>query len=168
MEIYLMRHGIALSGESTDAPSDEQRPLTPKGVKRTRKAAKGLMAVRPSIDRLLTSSLVRARQTADIVADALRLKGQVEELTELAPGGDPEKLVGGLSDYQECQGILLVGHQPGLGEIASLLLSGQTNLEINLKKSAVCCIEVVTFPAAGHGSLNWMLAPKQLRKLAKG
>ena len=93
MEIYLMRHGVALARESTDAPSDDRRPLTPKGIKKTRKAAKGLMALRPSIDRFFSSPLLRARQTADVVTEALRFKGQVEELTELAPQGDLDKRV---------------------------------------------------------------------------
>ena len=168
MDVYLMRHGPALARESTDAPADDQRPLTQKGIKKTRRAAKGLTALRPGIDRLFSSPLLRARQTADIAAEALRFKGQVEELTELAPDGDLEKLVGSLTSYKDCQGILLVGHQPNLGETASLLLTGNTALEIDFKKSAVCCIKVNTFPARGHGSLGWMLAPKQLRKLAKG
>jgi len=168
MDVYLMRPGPALAHASTDAPADDQRPLSQKGIKKTRRAAKGLMALRPYIDRLFSSPLVRARQTADIVAEALRFKGQVEELTELAPDGDLEKLVGSLTSYKDCQGILLVGHQPNLGETASLLLTGNTALEIDFKKSAVCCIKVNTFPARGHGSLGWMLAPKQLRKLAKG
>src|SRR5262245_20557736 len=167
MEIYLMRHGVALARESTDAPADDQRPLTQKGLKKTRKAAKGLMVLRLSIDRFFSSPLLRARQTADIVAEALRFKGQVEELTELAPDGDLEKLVGSLTSHKDSQGILLVGHQPNLGATASLLLTGNTALEIDFKKSAVCCINVDTFPARGHGSLGWMLAPKQLRKLAK-
>ena len=68
MEVYLMRHGTALSRESTDAPADAERPLTPKGIKKTRKAAKGLATLRPSIDRVFTSPLLRARQTADIVS----------------------------------------------------------------------------------------------------
>src|SRR5262245_19587699 len=168
MEIYLMRHGTALARDSADAPADEQRPLTPKGIKKTRKAAKGLMALRPSIDRFLSSPLLRARQTADIVAEALRFKGQVEEVADLAPNGDLEKLVGSLASYKDCQGILLVGHQPNLGGTASLLLTGNTALEIDFKKAAVCCIKVDTFTAREHGSLRWMLAPKQLRKLAKG
>ena len=167
MEVYLMRHGTALSRESADAPSDEQRPLTPKGIKKTRKAAKGLTTLRPSIDRVFTSPLLRARQTADIVAEALRFKGQVEELTLLVPGGDPEELVRSLTNYKDCEGVLLVGHQPELGATASFLLTGHTNLEINFKKSAVCCIQVDTFPPTEHGVLNWLLAPKQLRKLAK-
>jgi phosphohistidine phosphatase len=167
MQIYLMRHGIAVTADAANASSDEERPLTPKGTKRTRQAVKGLTRLGPSIDKVLSSPLLRARQTADIVAEGLRLKDSVEQIPELAPGGDLAELLHRLATYKERAGVLLVGHQPSLGNVASLLLSGSKELQIDLKKSGICCITVDVFPAAGNGILKWMLAPKQLRNLAR-
>jgi phosphohistidine phosphatase len=167
MEIYLMRHGIAVTADPTNATSDEERPLTSKGMKRTRKAVSGLMRLEPSIDKLLSSPLLRARQTTDIVAEALRLSESIEEIPELAPKGDLGKFLDRLPSYKECTGVLAVGHQPGLGQVASLLLAGSKTGQIDFKKSGICCIAVDTFPAAGNGILKWMLAPKHLRSLAR-
>lgn len=167
MQIYLMRHGIAVTGDSTNVSSDEERPLTPKGTKRTRQAVKGLTRLGPSIDKVLSSPLLRARQTADIVAEGLRLKDPVEEILELAPAGDLAKLLDRLAAYKECEGVLLVGHQPSLGNVASLLLSGSKELQIDFKKSGICCITLEISLAPGNSILNWMLAPKHLRTLAR-
>jgi phosphohistidine phosphatase len=167
MEIYLVRHGIAASRPAEGSMSDEERPLTPKGIKRTSQAAKGLLTLKPSIDEILTSPLLRACQTATILAKALELENRVAQIEELAPEGDHNALLTRLASYQESQGVLLVGHQPSIGEIASLLLAGNNRLQFNFKKCAICCIEFDAVPAAGQGALNWMLAPKHLRKLAR-
>ena len=93
MNLYLLRHGIAVPKDDSKIQSDEERPLTRKGAKRMRKAAKGLRALQIDFDRILTSPLPRARQTADIVADKLDLETRLEELPELAPGTAVQELV---------------------------------------------------------------------------
>ena len=162
-----MRHGIAAAGASARSASDSERPLTAKGMKRTRRAAKGLAALEPSVQKLLTSPLVRARQTADIVAEALGLENRIEDLPELAPAGEVEKITGRIASFQEAEGFMLVGHQPLLGKLASFLLTGNTHLQIDLKKSSVCCISVDSLPVVKNGILRWMLTPRQLRNLAR-
>ena len=110
MNIYLLRHGIAVSAEET-AP-DEDRPLTAKGIKRMRKGARGLRRLGLDFDAVLTSPLARARQTADIVAASLGLESRLTVVETLQPNCSVEELLASLSDYQHCKHLLLVGHEP--------------------------------------------------------
>jgi phosphohistidine phosphatase len=164
MNVYLMRHGTAETNDDQHV-RDEQRELTKKGARKTRKAAKGLRALGIPFDRIVTSPLARARETADIVADVLKLKEEVMEAAELAPSARVESLVARLVEYRDCQDLLLVGHQPFLGKAASLLLCRNEGAEIELKKSGVCCIELNELDMKKPGVLRWMLTPSQLRKL---
>jgi phosphohistidine phosphatase len=110
MNLYLMRHGIALTRDDPSVAHDAERPLTGKGVKRMRKAAKGLRELAVPFDSILTSPLSRARQTADIVASALGMEARLEEISGLAPESTVEHLMFGLTRYQDRQHVLLVGH----------------------------------------------------------
>lgn len=165
MELYLMRHGIAVAEDIPGIAADADRPLSPKGIKRTRKAAKGLLALKLSFDRILTSPLARAQQTARIVAEAFRMEEQVQEIPELAPGGSVQKLLSSLATYKADRKILIVGHQPLLGELASFLLSGAEKMEIRLKKGGLCCLEVADLQTDKPVTLHWLLTPRQLRSL---
>ena len=166
MEIYLLRHGIAVTTHAKIA-SNAERPLSKKGSERMSKGAKGLLSLGVSFDRILTSPLLRAQQTAQVVAEVLKMGEQLEEIRELAPEGSAEGLIGRLAAYQGKKGLLLVGHQPLLGETASLLLSKGKKIELKLKKGGICCIEVDRLPPEKPGILHWMLTPKQLRSLAE-
>jgi phosphohistidine phosphatase len=163
MNVYLMRHGIAVADQS-GIESDSERPLTPKGVKRMRREARGLRRLRISFDTILTSPLVRARQTADIVAEILGLEGQIEEISELAPETSVDHLISGLGRFNDREHLLLVGHNPLLIRAISFLISGKDNLEIELKKGGCCCIETDRLPPDAPGTLHWFLTPKQLRR----
>jgi len=85
MNLYLMRHGIALPQDDPSVTHDAERPLTSKGVKRMRKAAKGVQQLDIPFDAVLTSPALRARQTAEIVAAALNIEARLEEISGLAP-----------------------------------------------------------------------------------
>jgi len=167
MNLYLLRHGIAVVGNEPGIESDNERALTSKGGKRMRKAAKGLQRLGIAFDGILTSPLVRARQTAEIVADVLGLKSQLQEISGLAPESSVENLLFGLTRFQNREHLLLVGHQPLLGETAAFLLHGKNrpSLDIALKKGGMCCIEIDSMPPDKIGTLHWLLAPKQLRLL---
>ncbi|HXV85000.1 MAG TPA: phosphohistidine phosphatase SixA [Candidatus Binatia bacterium] len=167
MNLYLMRHGIAVAVDQPGIGSDAERPLTPKGIKRMRRAAQGLRRLKIDFDAILTSPLPRARQTADIVAAALGLEGRLEELTELAPESSLDQLISGLNRFQDKEGLLLVGHNPLLTHAASFLIAGkkQTGFQIDLKKGGLCCIEIDGLPPGAPGTLHWFLTPKQLRGL---
>lgn len=130
------------------------------------KEAKGLQALDISLDRILTSPLLRSQQTAQVVAEVLNSGRQLEEIRELAPDRSLQELISRLATYRETERILLVGHQPLLGEAASFLLSKGKKVEIKLKKGGLCRIEVDRIPPEKAAVLHWMLTPKQLRLLA--
>ena len=167
MNLYLLRHGIAAAGDEPGIESDHERPLTPKGVKRMRKAAKGLRRLGIEFDAILTSPLIRARQTAEIVAEALSLQSELQEISALAPESSVDNLLLGLTRFQTREDLLLVGHQPLLGQIAAFLLRGKdkSHFDMPLKKGGLCRIEIDSIPPSKPGTLHWLLAPKQLRLL---
>lgn len=165
MNLYLMRHAIAVARNEPGVDTDGERPLSAKGIKRMRKAARGLKRLEVAFDALLTSPLLRARQTADIVAEATGLSDQVEEISGLAPESSVDTLILGLARFRGREHLLLVGHEPLLSQTASFLLTGKKNQElgIELKKGGLCRIEVDGLPPDKPGKLHWLLAPKQLR-----
>ena len=165
MDLYLMRHAIAVARQDLNKDaSDRERPLTEKGIKKMRRAAKGLSKLKIGFDRILTSPLRRARQTAEIVANTLGIQGPRDELEELAPESSPQKLISRIAGYPPGK-LLLVGHQPLLGEIAAFLLKN-TEAKVNLKKGGLCRIELEDLSPEKAAILHWMLTPKQLRRLA--
>jgi phosphohistidine phosphatase len=168
MILYFMRHGIAVDrDEKGKSPEDRERALTPKGNKRMRKAAKGLLSLSLPLDRILTSPFVRARQTAKIMAETLHMEDRLAEIQELCPEQSVQDLLSGLVAYSGEKSILLVGHEPLLSHTVSFLLSGKAGAEIRLKKGALCCLEVDGLPPKESAVLHWALAPKQLRMLAR-
>ena len=122
MNLYLMRHGIAVAADDLGVIQDKERPLTSKGSKRIRRAARGIRRLGIEFDGILTSPLLRARQTADIVAAALDLQSRLEEIPELAPECSVEQLIICLTRYQDRDHLLLVGHQPLLGQTLAGLI----------------------------------------------
>jgi phosphohistidine phosphatase len=167
MKLYFMRHGIAADrADRATSSDDRERALTPKGIKRMRKAANGLLSLSPSFDRILTSPFERTRQTAQIVAEVLHMEDRVEEIQELCPDQSVQDLLSGLAAYAGKNSILLVGHEPLLSSTVSYLLSGTKSTDMQLKKGGLCCLEVDGLPPKQRAILNWALTPKQLRLLA--
>jgi phosphohistidine phosphatase len=161
-ELYLIRHGPAEPrGEAW--PDDTKRPLTDRGTARVRQAARGLARLGVSFDVVLTSPLVRARQTADIVASAFDEKPHVSQIESLAPGAAPAALLADLGKHARRVRIALVGHEPGIGELAARLIGARHPL--TFKKGAVCRIDLDVLPPAGPGTLRWLATPRILRGL---
>jgi phosphohistidine phosphatase len=167
MNLYFMRHGIAADRADGGAKTDGERPLTPKGIKKMQKAAKGVAALSLSFDRILSSPLERARQTAKIVAQTLKLEDRVEEIEQLCRDRSAQDLLAGLATYSGDKEILMVGHEPLLSSTVSFMLSGKARTEIRLKKGGLCCLEVDGLPPKENAVLHWALTPKQLRLLAR-
>jgi phosphohistidine phosphatase len=164
MRIYLLRHAIAVERGSAGYVDDD-RPLTEEGTEKMSKAAKGLASLITDIDVILTSPLIRAHDTAKIAARALRAENKVQVCKELASASSVKNLMTYLARYRSLNSIMLVGHQPDLGFIASLLLGSESSI-IEFKKGSLCCIEVSTLPPRSTGTLIWHLQPKHLRALA--
>lgn len=163
-ELYIIRHGVAENrGEAW--PDDTKRPLTDEGVTRLRRASRALARAGLSIDVVLTSPLVRARQTADIFAAALSPHPAVVNVEALAPDGSSAGVVAELDKHSRKKRIAIVGHEPGLGDLAGRLVGMRHAMEF--KKGAVCRIDVETLPPKGPGALRWFLTPKLLRNLKK-
>ena len=171
MNVYLMRHGIALPAGDPSVDADAERSLSPKGIKRTRKIAKGMRRLGLSFNALLASPLARARQTADLVGAALGAEALIEEISELSPESTVEHLLLGLARYQDRGDLLLVGHEPLLSNTVSHLLAGKSArnaLNLEFKKGGLCRIEIDALSPPGPGKLHWFLTPKQLRSIAGG
>jgi phosphohistidine phosphatase len=163
-ELYLIRHAVA--EERGDAwPDDAKRPLSDDGKSAMRKAARGLVRLDVGFDVVLTSPFVRARQTAEIVANEYDDRPPVVSVDSLTPGGSFQAVLNDLEKHAKKSRIALVGHEPSIGELAARLAGLRRPLEF--KKGAVCRIDVKTIPPAGPGALRWFITQKILRAVRK-
>jgi phosphohistidine phosphatase len=163
-ELYLVRHAIA-EARGDAWPDDTKRPLTEAGISRFRKAARGLSQLGVALDIILTSPLVRARQTADILAAASESRPHVVTAESLIPGGSYQAVLADLEKQSRRSRIALVGHEPGIGELAARLVGSRHPFEF--KKGGVCRIDVDALPPDEPGKLRWFATPRILRELRK-
>ena len=163
-ELYVIRHGLA--EERGDAwPDDSKRPLTDEGMSRIRKAARALARIGVTIEVVLTSPLVRARQTAEQLAAGLDPRPSMVNVDSLAPDGSYAAVIADLEKHGRKCRIALVGHEPMIGELAARFIGSRHPIEF--RKGAVCRIDLEDLPPAGPGELRWYLTPKILRALKK-
>jgi phosphohistidine phosphatase len=162
-EIYLVRHAIAADrGEAW--PDDTKRPLTTRGINRFKDGLGGLKWIEAAIDEIFSSPLVRAKQTADLLAAAVEGHPTVKILEALSPGQGSSLVMGQLAKAAKRRRIALVGHEPDLGQLAAHLIGASRPL--TFKKGGICRIDVGTISARSTGSLVWFVTPKVLRHLA--
>lgn len=162
LSLYLIRHGLA--GErGEEYPDDSKRPLTSGGIAALRKEARALVELEVTFDVIISSPLVRARQTADLIAQALPSKPPVVLTDSLSPAGSHASFFQELSRHMRKASIAIVGHEPNLGELAARMLGAKGTIEF--KKGAVCRIDFEVFPPKGLGTLKWLATPKMLRRL---
>lgn len=161
IELYLIRHGLA--GESGSYPNDDERPLTEEGKKKTRQVAKRLVALDLQFDLMLTSPLVRARQTADLLME-VGLSETLEVADDLATGN----LHHWLEWFQSWQPgatrkLALVGHEPSLSTWAEYLAFGQSKGSLQLKKAGIIGISVPNqHDTVGRSVIFWITPPRFL------
>lgn len=166
MELYILRHAIAAERGSPEYPGDSERPLTPDGLKKLKRVVRGMKALELSFDLILTSPYVRARQTADVVAKELGLEGALELSALLEPGTDLDGLIAHLgSRKSSVDRILLVGHEPMLSALISLLVSGEQDLEITLKKGGLCKLAIRAIAPGRCATFEWLLTPRHLASI---
>jgi len=161
MELYLLRHAVAVR-RGTEGYSDDRRPLTKEGIGKMVLAAEGISKIVSGIDLIVTSPLIRASETAIIVADVLKCRDKIVECKELLPGVPVASLFMSLSKYKNKARLLLVGHEPELGEITASLLGLETPV-IHFKKGAIARIDIPQMVGQGQGKLIWYFPPKLLR-----
>lgn len=161
MRLYLMRHGIAIDREDPDCPSDPDRYLTPKGIQRTRAAARGLRALRVKPAALLTSPYVRAVQTGEIVCEVLGLDPKQLRTTDaLKPEAKPARLAEELGRLGE---VICFGHAPHMDEFIAHALKATAPFTA-LRKSGVACLDIDSL-APLRATLFWLLTSRVLRRL---
>ncbi|TMA79904.1 MAG: phosphohistidine phosphatase SixA [Deltaproteobacteria bacterium] len=166
MILYVIRHGIA--EERAPAEDDGARRLTPRGRQRIRAGAAGLRAIGVRFDVLLTSPLVRAAETATIVAEVYGGQPVPRELPALAQGAPPAETVRALQPFLRHGHVGIVGHEPGLSEVVALLVTGSPDgMALSLKKGGVVALELRGRAPRTHAKLRWLLAPRHLRRIGR-
>jgi phosphohistidine phosphatase len=166
MRVILFRHGPAGSRDAAKWPDDSERPLTGRGADKTLQAAAGLLRLEPALTRIITSPLRRAEQTARLLHQVAGSAVTLETLEALAPGGSHRAVIAKLAEVDADSTVALVGHEPGMGGLAAILVLGMSPAaDLPLKKAGACAVRFQGAPRAGDGELHWLLPPKQLRRL---
>ena len=162
----MVRHAVAEDRETWAASGEDDalRPLTREGARRMKRAARGLARVAPRIELLATSPLVRAVETAHILAPELGL-GDLEEIRELRATARPEALAAWLR-ARRAGAVAVVGHEPHLGRLVAWLLRGSPRPPLPLKKGGACLLRLDA-PARGSAELRWFAPPSLLRRLGR-
>jgi phosphohistidine phosphatase len=168
VQLLVVRHAIAEQKEefARTGKDDSQRPLTVDGRRKMRRGTAGLRAVVPAIDVLATSPLLRAVQTAEILAAVYDGRNMVT-VKELSPDSEFPPFLRWLRTQDAGGTVAIVGHEPHLSGLTSWLLTGRKRSFISLKKGAACLLEFGEQPKAGAATLVWALAPSQLRQLGE-
>ncbi len=157
--LYIVRHAIAAE-RGPEYPDDTQRPLTDDGISRFRKVVAGLGDLDVEVDLILTSPLLRARQTADLLSKGLSGHPSVVETGALSPDAAYKDLTSELRRHARRSSVALVGHEPSLGEIAARLVGCPGRFDF--RKGGVCRIDVTRLPPTVPGHLQWFAPPRML------
>lgn len=164
MELYLLRHAIAVERAGFDGP-DEERPLTPEGRRKLRRVAEAMRVMGLSFDVLFSSPLVRALQTAELVAQLLRVKRRLQITELLSPSTPATNQLAWLNELRPRPGsVLLVGHEPNFSRLTSRLLTGHEQMAIHFKKAGLCQLRAEPIQA-GRATLEWLLTPRQMERM---
>ena len=166
MQLYIVRHGIAIDREDPKCPPDPERYLTPEGIEKTKRVAKAIAELGVTADRLISSPYVRAKQTAEIFASALDFsKQKIRETDFLLPGAEPSLLFRELAKDKHASAVFLFGHAPQLDDLIATALGSKHHVTA-LKKAGVAFLDLkrVSPPSA---QLVWLATPKLLRRKGK-
>ena len=164
MNLYIVRHAIAVEAGTPGYEDDSLRPLTDKGKKKMQKIAQGLKELEADLNLILTSPYLRAVETAKILRKVFDLnKDDVVETEHLAPMGYGDQLTNLINEkYADVESIALVGHEPSLSSLTSVLVSDDPTLSLTLKKGGVCRLSVDTLQYGRCATLEWLFSPSQL------
>lgn len=165
MNLYLLRHGLAVEPGEHNFTKDSERPLTTKGKDKLAKITDAMRKLDLCFEVILCSPYVRARQTAEIVADASDARRRIEITEALTPSGNAKKLIEIINNLVS-QEILLVGHEPFMSELISLLIAGTTNVPIVMKKAGLCKLSAESLHHGKCATLEWLVTPKQMVLMA--
>ena len=167
MNLYIIRHAIAVDEGTSEYEQDSERPLTDKGRKKMRQIAKGLRNLGVEFDLILSSPYVRARETAEILADVFKMKKKIAFSESLVPMADPQNLIPEINEKYSVDSIALVGHEPHLSTLVGLLTAENSKVDITLKKGGVCYLTADDLHHDDHrATLEWLLTPGILMEIA--
>lgn len=166
MDLYLVRHAVAFDPDPAQWPDDRDRPLTPEGEKRFRRAARGLTELMPAPDVMLSSPYARAWRTAELLEKEASWPKPVA-CEALESGRTPAEVLQALQGHTQTDAVALVGHEPSLHELASYLLTADTrHVQLEFRKGGVARLELTDGLRPGAAVLRWLLTPIVLRSIA--
>lgn len=166
MNLYVLRHGLAVELTPDQLAQDAERPLTPKGIRKLGKVAAGMRALELRFDLILSSPYLRARQTAELIARELQPRKRVKLCGELTPGAEVRELIDLLRRPEPLPAsVLLVGHEPHLSTFISFLITGHHGCRITLKKGGLAKLSTESLKPGQCATLDWLFGPKQLALL---
>ena len=166
MEMYVVRHGIAIDREDPKCPPDPERYLTEEGIEKTKRVAASVAALSATPDLLLSSPYVRAMQTAEIFAAVLDYSKQKIRRTDLLlPGAEPSLFFRELAKDKQTSTLFVFGHAPHLDDIIAAALGSKHHIT-SLKKAGVALIELKRV-SPPNGQLVWLAPPKLFRRARK-
>jgi phosphohistidine phosphatase len=164
--LFILRHGLAVEPGTAGYAKDADRPLTAEGKAKLREIAAAMEKLGLDFDIILSSPYKRARQTAEIVAEELEKKVQFSET--LTPQGQVKTLIDFLNRLRPpAQNVLLVGHEPYLSELISLLISGERHASVVMKKGGLAKLSVESLKPGRCAALQWLLTPKQMGMIGR-
>jgi phosphohistidine phosphatase len=168
MELFILRHGEA-EQRSSSLAGDRKRPLTSSGKLEISEIAKALKIIGLKFDLVITSPLKRAYDTATIVSEVFNIGNKVQVWNELAPEGQKTELYRKISELREEYIVLMVGHQPLLGEITDDMIHRGKSSPCNLllKKGGIVRIRLKTKSNVPKGELRWVITPRILKNICK-
>ena len=167
MNIFILRHGIAVERGTKGFEKDSERPLTSKGKRQLVKSAAAMKRMKLRFDLILSSPYKRALQTAEIVAEELKLQKRLRLSDMLKSENDPETIIGEIAALKPApKNLLLVGHEPYLSQLISRLVSGNGDMAMDFKKGALCKLEMEKLDGAASAQLVWLLTPKLMKEMA--
>jgi phosphohistidine phosphatase len=168
MQLLIIRHAIAENRDTfaETGEDDSRRPLTKQGERKMKDVVAGLRRLVATLDALGASSLLRAQQTADIVAQAYGGL-TVHTVKALSPGSDPSALVRWIQQQGSAEVVAIVGHEPHLGMLVTWLLTGMAESRVALRKGGACLVEFSARATSGGATLQWALTPSQLRRIGQ-
>lgn len=169
MNLYIIRHAIAVEPGTPGYEDDSLRPLTAKGSEKMTNIARGLKSLGARFDLILTSPYTRALETAQILLKIFKMKKEQLAVTEhLTPMGLPEDVIGEINEkYADMESIALVGHEPNLSALIGLLVAGDASISIEMRKGGVCFLSAENLRHQRRATLEWLMMPKHLVALGE-
>jgi phosphohistidine phosphatase len=167
MNLYIVRHAIAVQRGTPGYDDDSQRPLTDAGRRKMKKIVNGLRQLELELHAIVSSPYVRARDTAMILAKEFNIEDRVSLSDSLIPPGNFENLVSEIREKYDVENLALVGHEPMLSSLVSWLSTGNTAMKVVLKKGGVAYLSSDNLYEQGRATLQWLLTPALMVELSK-